>query len=96
MKFVKHAEFDATVGKSAGIVDVVTDVTGTLTPTDERPALSSADRCDRCGAQAYVRVVLAGGGELLFCRHHYTEHEDKLSAVAIAVDDERERVHSAS
>jgi len=63
-----------------------------LTSTDDRPALSAADRCDRCGAQAYVRVVLAGGGELLFCRHHYTEHEDKLKAVAIAVDDERERI----
>jgi hypothetical protein len=72
----------------------VTDVTGTLTSTEDRPTLSAADRCDRCGAQAYVRVVLAGGGELLFCRHHYSEHEDKLTAVAIAVDDERERIDS--
>jgi hypothetical protein len=74
----------------------VTDVTGTLISTADRPAISAADRCDRCGAQAYVRVVLAGGGELLFCRHHYTEHEDKLKSVAIAVDDERERITSAT
>ena len=33
--------------------------------------LTTVDRCDRCGAQAYVRVVLgASGGELLFCGHH--------------------------
>lgn len=70
----------------------MSDVTGTLTPTHERPALNAADRCDRCGAQAYVRVVLAGGGELLFCRHHYSEHEDKLESIAIAVDDQRERI----
>lgn len=74
----------------------MSDVTGTLTQTDARPALSAADRCDRCGAQAYVRVVLAGGGELLFCRHHYTEHEDKLRGVAIAVDDERENINAAT
>ena len=73
----------------------MTDVTGTLLSTDERPAISAADRCDRCGAQAYVRVVLAGGGELLFCNHHYAEHEAKLASIAIAVDDERERIHSA-
>jgi hypothetical protein len=35
-----------------------------------------ADRCDRCGAQAFVKCVIAGS-ELLFCAHH--EHEDKLA-----------------
>ncbi|HEX7355507.1 MAG TPA: hypothetical protein VF288_11825 [Mycobacteriales bacterium] len=67
----------------------MTDVTGTLTPLSDRPRLTAADRCDRCGAQAYVRVVLSGGGELLFCNHHYGEHEAPLAKVAIAVDDER-------
>ena len=33
-------------------------------------ALTAADRCDRCGAQAYLRVELQSGGELLFCAHH--------------------------
>ncbi|MBT1192499.1 hypothetical protein R4172_09530 [Rhodococcus kroppenstedtii] len=40
--------------------------------------LTAADRCDRCGAGARVRAVLATGGELLFCRHHANEHEDRL------------------
>ena len=38
------------------------------------PALSITDRCDRCNAQAYVRVVLPGGTDLLFCGHHWSRH----------------------
>jgi len=77
-------------------VRVVSDVTGTLPNLTDRPALAGGDRCDRCGAQAYVRVVLAGGGELLFCGHHYGEHEARLTHVAIAVDDERERAATSA
>ena len=47
-------------------------------------ALSAADRCDRCGAQAYLRVELQTGGELLFCAHHAREHGDKLREIAAA------------
>jgi len=51
-------------------------------------ALTAADRCDRCGAQAYLRVELSGGGELLFCAHHAREHGDKLREIAVNVQDE--------
>ena len=54
--------------------------------------LSALDRCDRCGAQAYLRVELSGGGELLFCAHHAREHGDKLRQVAIHVHDETEKL----
>ncbi|MGH3491547.1 MAG: DUF7455 domain-containing protein [Actinopolymorphaceae bacterium] len=54
--------------------------------------LSAADRCDRCGAQAYVRVSLASGGELLFCAHHGREHSDKLREVATDIQDETNRL----
>lgn len=50
--------------------------------------LTAADRCDRCGAQAYVRVVLPGGGDLLFCAHHYTANAAVLSTKAVEVVDE--------
>ncbi len=50
--------------------------------------LTANDRCDRCGAQAYLRVELAGGGELLFCAHHGRAHGDKLRAIAVNVHDE--------
>ena len=43
----------------------------------EHQALTTADRCDRCGAQAYVRITLRNGGELLFCAHHARAHETR-------------------
>ncbi|TCP55211.1 hypothetical protein EV191_102423 [Tamaricihabitans halophyticus] len=49
-----------------------------MSTTLERPALSAADRCDRCGAAAGVRAVLPSGGELLFCGHHARQHRDRL------------------
>ncbi|XVV05741.1 DUF7455 domain-containing protein [Actinosynnema sp. CA-248983] len=53
-----------------------------MTTTLTRPALTAADRCDRCGAAAQVRAVLASGGELLFCGHHAREHSTKLRELA--------------
>jgi hypothetical protein len=58
----------------------------------ETATLSAADRCDRCGAQAYVRVTMASGFELLFCAHHGKEHADKLKQVALKIHDESERI----
>jgi hypothetical protein len=60
-------------------------MTPTLSPTTPLTAL---DRCDRCGAQAYVRVTLAAGGDLLFCGHHFREHEARLRPLALDVQDE--------
>lgn len=48
--------------------------------------LDALDRCDRCGAQAYVRAVLAAG-ELLFCAHHGREYGEKLAREALLVED---------
>ena len=48
--------------------------------------LSVADRCDRCGAQAFVRVLLRSG-ELLFCGHHARENEQALLPFALQVED---------
>ena len=47
-------------------------MSGALAPT--KP-LTASDLCDRCGAPAYVRVLLPGSGELLFCAHHNRQHE---------------------
>jgi len=58
----------------------------------EGAELTAADRCDRCGAQAYVRVTLPKGYELLFCAHHGKEHADKLRQVALEIHDETERI----
>jgi hypothetical protein len=48
--------------------------------------LTHDDRCDRCGAQAFIRAVLPGG-DLLFCGHHGRSHALALAAVALVVED---------
>ena len=50
--------------------------------------LTATDRCDRCGARAYMRVTLPGGGELLFCGHHGHAHKEALTAVSASIQDE--------
>ncbi|MEO9324570.1 hypothetical protein ABFT23_13840 [Nocardioides sp. C4-1] len=62
------------------------------TATAPSAALTAEDRCDRCGAQAYLRVELQSGGELLFCAHHAREHGDKLKEVATTVVDETHKL----
>lgn len=59
-----------------------------MTPVLAPTPLSAADRCDRCGARAYLRAVLPSGGALLFCAHHAREHADVLRQVAVEVHDE--------
>jgi hypothetical protein len=67
-------------------------MTGAMAPT--KP-LNALDACDRCGAQAYVRVVLAGSGELLFCAHHNRQHADALAKIAVEIQDETDRLTQA-
>ena len=57
----------------------------------EPAALTAEDRCDRCIAQAFVRVVLPHG-ELLFCGHHYSRHAPTLRPLALRVDDFRDQM----
>lgn len=59
-----------------------------MTNTKEQ-ILKTVDRCDQCGAQAYVLVRLISG-ELMFCGHHFNKHEEKLLKSAYEVIDERE------
>jgi hypothetical protein len=50
--------------------------------------LTAMDRCDRCGAQAYVWVLLPNGLELLFCAHHSRQHPSALMKIAVGIHDE--------
>jgi hypothetical protein len=64
--------------------------------------LTLADRCDAagvvggpngrtgrgtCGAQAFIRAVLPGGNDLVFCAHHGREHEAALAAAGATIRD---------
>jgi hypothetical protein len=55
-------------------------------------SLTAADRCDRCGARAYVRVLLHDGLELLFCAHHNRQHASALTKVAVEIHDETQQL----
>lgn len=52
---------------------------------------TALDRCDSCGAQAYVGATV-NGIELLFCAHHGRKYESKLRAVATTWHDESIRL----
>jgi len=64
-------------------------MTAAMAPS--RP-LDATDLCDRCGAQAYVRVVLPGSGELLFCAHHNRQHAEALAKFAVEIQHETDRL----
>jgi hypothetical protein len=73
---------------------IMTQITSQTSPVDELDAtLTALDRCDSCGAQAYIRVTLASG-ELLFCAHHGAKFKDKLEPTALYWHDETARLHN--
>lgn len=64
------------------------------TPVDTtaEPELTGHDRCDRCGAQAYVKTRHHLGKhpdegpdttDLLWCAHHYRMHHQMLSEFVV-------------
>lgn len=59
--------------------------------------LKATDRCDKCGAHAYV-LVKGSTGDLLFCGHHYDKIMNnpngykKMMDFMLEVIDERERL----
>ena len=63
--------------------------------------LKVGDRCDRCGAQAFVRARIevevepgvVGPVDLHFCGHHFRKHEGEIRAQAVEVVDERARIN---
>ena len=62
----------------------------------ESTPLNALDRCDRCGAQAYVRATLLNGGELMFCAHHGKEYAEKLKPVVKVIQDETAKLTAVS
>jgi hypothetical protein len=61
-------------------------MTPTITPPPEAAAPPAAEeRCDRCSAAAKLRLVLAGGGDLIFCGHHANKYAPELAKIAVQV-----------
>jgi hypothetical protein len=59
----------------------------------ERAPLSLIDRCDRCGAQAFVRALFVHG-ELTFCGHHGRELREVLDRDALLVEDATDSINA--
>src|SRR4051794_9269976 len=83
---VNHGRTPRERGSSRGKGTQVT------TPTIAAIALTAADRCDRCGAQAYVRATMESGFDLLLCAHHFHENETRLREIAVTIQDESDRL----
>jgi hypothetical protein len=62
-----------------------------VTVASALPSLVRAtDRCDRCGAEARVRVVITKSNlPLLFCAHHYAATAQQLAPIADITHDDR-------
>lgn len=77
--------------------DVPKDIVDTVPKPSAVVPLTLLDRCDRCGAQAFVRTsVLSSEGhpiDLLWCGHHFTSYETKLREISLSVQDERDRIN---
>lgn len=59
-------------------------------------SLTLADRCDRCGAQAWVAALIHGRplARLNFCAHHFARWEGRIRQAAVAVLDLRWRLRA--
>ena len=70
-------------------------ITTTAEPTEVLEyRLTAGDRCDSCGAQAYIAAEV-NSSELLFCAHHGRKYEEKLRSVATSWHDETARLFDA-
>jgi len=85
---VKTDERHATPCQRSSSAERGADVTTTYAASP----LTATDRCDRCGAQAYVRATLISGSELLFCAHHWRDNESPLREIGATIHDESERL----
>ncbi len=65
----------------------------TATTLAQPPSLTIADRCDRCGAQAFIRAVFVSG-DLTFCGHHGRELSVPLQRDALLFEDATESINT--
>jgi ribosomal protein L37E len=61
----------------------------------EDKVLKIADRCDRCGAQAFI-IATGVSGELMFCGHHYHKYEYAITQWAYKIINELDTINEKS
>lgn len=75
------------------MIDLSTDVDAEVSGVDEPLDLRASDRCDRCGAQAFV-ITMHGETPMLWCAHHYRKNEEKLGPLKVL--DHTDRINKAA
>lgn len=71
--------------------DITAEIDSNEVEDTQATSLTALDRCDVCGAQAYIRVELASG-DLIFCAHHGNEKKAQLEPVALSWHDESSKL----
>jgi ribosomal protein L37E len=61
----------------------------------QEKVLKIADRCDRCGAQAFI-LATGVSGELMFCGHHYHKYEYAITQWAYKIVNELDTINEKS
>ena len=67
----------------------------TKTKKQEEKVLKIADRCDRCGAQAFI-LATGVSGDLYFCGHHYHKYEYAITQWAYKIVNELDTINEKS
>jgi hypothetical protein len=62
-----------------------------MEPQVSERELIAADRCDRCGAQAFI-AASKGDYELLFCLHDGLKHMEALTASGFDILDQSDKL----
>jgi hypothetical protein len=47
--------------------------------------LEPDSRCDRCNVAAKLRILVTGGGDLVFCGHHANAYAENLLRIVVDV-----------
>jgi hypothetical protein len=70
----------------------VVETTSEAPSTPSRELNRFQDRCDQCGAQAFM-IFVKEPQEFLFCGHHGREHEPTLAASGWTVFDHTNKIN---
>ena len=65
------------------------------TKEEVKKVLKISDRCDRCGAQAFV-LATGVSGDLYFCGHHYNKYEYAITQWAYKIVNELDTINEKS
>lgn len=75
------------------LTDIVSRTKGEHMLNAQENKLTKQDRCDRCGSEAYVRVVLPSGNDLMFCGHHWVLNKATITSLEdVLIEDELARL----